>query len=124
MEERERRRLERKRKLLVERMGRIEEFLRGSVVLMKRPCTYPGCRKCASGERHPTWGLTVSEKGKTRTVYLGVKRLDAARRMTDNYRRLQAVVEQISTINRALLTGRVSTRKGADDAPVERGRGP
>ena len=90
MDVREARRLRQKRKLLLRRMAGIEEFLRGSVVLMKRPCTYPGCRKCASGERHPTWGLTVSEKGKTRTVYLGLRRLDAARRMTENYRRVQA----------------------------------
>ena len=81
MDEREAQRLQQKRKLLMGRMTRIEEFLRGSVVLMKRPCTYPRCRRCAAGERHPTWGLTVSEKGKTRTVYLGIKRLDTARRM-------------------------------------------
>jgi len=122
MDERERR-LERKRKLLMGRMARIEEFLRGSVVLMRRPCTHAKCRKCASGERHPTWGLTVSEQGKTRTVYLGAQRVDAARRMTGNYRRLRALVEQISAVNRALLTGRVSTRKGAGDVEAERGEG-
>lgn len=124
MDVREARRLRQKRKLLLRRMAGIEEFLRGSVVLMKRPCTYPGCRKCASGERHPTWGLTVSEKGKTRTVYLGLRRLDAARRMTENYRRLQTLVEQISTINRALVTGRASPRKGSGDVQAQRGRGP
>jgi hypothetical protein len=43
-------------------------------VLMKRKCTYPGCRKCAAGQRHPTWVLTYSREGKTRTVYLGEKR--------------------------------------------------
>ena len=124
MDEREVRRLERKRKLLLGRMARIEEFLRGSVVLMKRPCVYRGCRKCASGERHPTWGLTVSEKGRTRTVYLGVKRLDAARRMTQNYRRLRALVDQISAINRALVSGRGSTKKGSADGQIEGGQGP
>jgi len=124
MDDQEARRLQQKRRLLLRRMAQIEEFLRGSVVLMKRPCTYPRCRKCASGERHPTWGLTVSEKGKTRTAYLGVKRLDAARRMTGNYRRLQALVEQISQINRALVTGRVSIRKGPGDGQAEGGRGP
>ena len=124
MEEKEIRRLRMRRRLLWKRLAGIEEVLRGSVVLMKRPCTYPRCRKCASGERHPTWGLTVSEKGKTRTVYLGVKRLDAARRMTENYRRLQALVEQISTINRALATGRVSIRKGPGDGQAQDGQGP
>ena len=93
--------------------------MRGSVVLMKRPCTYEGCRKCAAGERHPTWVLTLSVKGKTRTVYLGSGRVDAARRMTENYRRLMALVEQAAEVNRVLLTGRVSVRKGRSD-----GQGP
>lgn len=122
MEEREARRLRQERTLLVRRMGRIEEFLRGSVVLMRRPCTSPRCRKCASGERHPTWGLTYSQAGKTRTVYLGAGRLDAARRMTENYRRLMALVEQAVEVNRALLTGRGPVRKGSDDATGERAR--
>lgn len=106
-------RLRIKRRMLLERMADVGEFVRGSVVLMKRPCTYAKCRKCATGQRHPTWGLTVSEKGKTRTVYLGVRRLEAARRMTENYRRLQGIIEQVSQINRALLQGRVSRRKGS-----------
>ena len=124
MDDREARRFQQKRRLLLRRMGQIEEFTRGSVVLMRRPCTYARCGRCASGARHPTWGLTVSEKGKTRTVYLGAKRLDAARRMTENYRRLQEIVEAISTINRALVAGRVPRVKGAEDEPAEGGRGP
>ncbi len=116
-------RLRIKRRMLLERMAEVGEFVRGSVVLMKRPCTYAGCRKCASGERHPTWGLTVSEQGKTRTMYLGVGRLAAARQMTRNYRRLQAIIEQVSQINRALLQGRVSRkRKGSGDG--QSGKGP
>jgi hypothetical protein len=125
MEEREARRLRQKRKLLLKRVAQIEEFLRGSVVLMKRPCTYNRCRKCASGERHPTWVLTVSIRGKTRTVYLGASRLDAARRMTENYRRLMALIEQAVEVNRALLTGRGSVRKGLRDVRGQgRGQGP
>ena len=125
MEEREARRLRQKRTLLLKRAAQIEEFLRGSVVLMKRRCVYPRCRKCASGERHPTWVLTVSLRGKTRTVYLGASRLDAARRMTENYRRLMALVEQAAEVNRVLLTGRDSVRKGLRDGQGEaRGQGP
>jgi hypothetical protein len=125
MEEKAERRLRQKRQLLRRRAAGIEEFVRGSVVLMKRPCTYDGCRKCAAGERHPTWVLTVSVQGKTRTVYLGAGRVDAARRMTENYRRLMALVEQAAEVNRVLLTGRDSVRKGRADGQGEaRGQGP
>jgi len=107
--------LKQKRKLLAKRMARIEEFVRGSVVLMKRPCTYPGCRKCASGERHPTWVLTLSRNGKTHTVYLGKKRLDAAKRMTENYRKLLALVEEIAELNLVLLRQSPARAKGGGD---------
>ena len=112
MTKKERRRLERRRTSLREQVASFEEFVRGSVVLMKRPCTYPRCRKCASGERHPTAVLTVSRHGKTHTVYLGRKRLDDARRMVENYRRLLALVEEIADVNLALLTDRPVAKKG------------
>ena len=103
MEAKELRRLRTKRRLLVKRMAGIEEVLRGSVVLMKRPCIYRGCRKCASGERHPTWALTVNQKGKTQTVYVGKTRLSEARRMVENYRRAKALLEEVAQINLVLF---------------------
>ena len=108
-------RLRIKRRMLMERVGGVGEFVRGSVVLMKRPCTYPGCRKCAAGTKHPTWVLTVSEKGKTRTVYLGAARVEAARQMTREYRRLTRLIDQVDRINRALLRRRGSRKKGGGD---------
>ena len=109
------RRLRQKRKLLLNRVAAIRDFARGSVVLMKRRCTYPGCRKCASGERHPTWVLTVSRHGKTHTVYLGKQRVREARRLTENHRRLMELVERIGEVNLALLKQRALPRKGEDD---------
>lgn len=122
MEEKELRLLSQKRKLLVKRASEIEEFLRGSVVLMKRRCVYPGCRKCASGERHPTWVLTFNQKGKTHTVYLGKSRLTEARRLVGNYRRAQALIEEIAQINLVLFRRKDPSGKGPDHG--ERGRGP
>jgi hypothetical protein len=118
------RRLKRRRRLLLRQADRIEEFVRGSVVLMRRKCTYPGCRKCASGERHPTWVLTVSRGGKTHTVYLGQKRLAAARRMTENYRRLSGLMEQIAEVNLALLREHAPGAKGPDHGGTGDGPGP
>ena len=115
MTNRERRRLERRRSALVRKLANVEEFVRGSVVLMKRRCTYPGCRKCAAGERHPTWVLTVSRRGKTQTVYLGERRLARARRMVESYRTLRALIQEIADINLALLTDRPLPTKGPSD---------
>jgi len=122
MEERERRRLLQKRKLLWKRAVEIEEFLRGSVVLMKRRCIFPGCRKCVSGERHPTWVLTVNQKGKTQTVYVGKSRLAEAKRLVENYRRARTLMEEAAQVNLLLFRGGNSSRKGKGDEP--RGQGP
>ena len=103
MNAKERRRLLQRRRLLVRRVAAVEEFVRGSVVLMKRKCIRPRCRRCAEGTGHPTWVLTVSEKGKTRTVYLGEKRLAEAQRLVANYRRMKEWIEEISRVNLALL---------------------
>ena len=115
MDANERRRLLRRRRLLVKRLAAVEEFVRGSVVLMKRKCVRARCRRCAEGEGHPTWVLTVSEGGKTRTVYLGEKRLAEARRLTANYRRASEWVEEIARVNLALLkAGAAETEEQSD----------
>ena len=122
MDERELRRLGQKRKLLWKRAAEIEEFLRGSVVLMKRRCIFAGCRKCASGERHPTWVLTVNQKGKTQTVYVGKSRLAEAKRLVENYRRARTLMEEVAQVNLLLFRDRDSSRKGTGHD--QRGGGP
>lgn len=112
MQDREPRHLRRERRALLKKLSAVGPFVRGSVVLMKRRCTYANCRKCASGQRHPTWVLTVSRAGKTHTVYLGKKRVADARRMVSNYRKLQGWIERIAAINLTLLTDKVLSRKG------------
>lgn len=87
-------------------------FVRGSVVLMKRRCTSPGCRRCAAGQGHPTWVLTVSRKGKTHTLYLGARRRVQAQQMAENYRRLQGLIEELAEVNLALLTGKPLAQEG------------
>ena len=121
MDATQRRHLRQKRTLLLKKLAKTKPFVRGSVVLMKRRCTYARCRKCASGERHPTWVLTVSCGGKTRTVYLGSKRVEKAKRMVDTYRTIQSWIEEVAQINLALLTDRsVPTKGGRDDAQRNR----
>ena len=106
------------RERVLRRVAGMQEFLRGSVVLMQRRCAQRRCRRCAAGGRHPTWVLTVSERGKTRTVYLGAGRAEQARRLAANYRQLQGWIEAASRINERLLVQRARPRtKGAGDGP-------
>lgn len=84
----------------------IQEFIRGSVVVLKRPCTYPGCRRCAQGLKHPALYHTVSQGGKTQTTYLGASLAEQARGQVAAYKRLLRLLEEVSQINLTLLTGK------------------
>jgi hypothetical protein len=89
---------------------------------MKRRCIFAGCRKCASGERHPTWVLTVNRKGKTHTVYVGQSRLAEAKRLVENYRRVKSLLEEVAQINLVLFRRKVTPRKGVEHG--QPGQGP
>lgn len=103
--------LRRKRTALRRKLASLGSFVRVSVVLMKRRRSCPGCRKCVSGQGHPTWVLTVSRKGNTHAVYLGPRRRVQAQKMAENYRRLLVLVEELAEVNRAFLTGKPQAGK-------------
>ena len=104
--------LQRRKKRLWNELRRYEDFLRGTVVLLKRRCTYPRCTACQEGEGHPTWYLSRKVKGKTRLTYLSKEKLEVARCGTEQYARLRALLEEIAEVNAEGLkasTGRRSS---------------
>ena len=103
--QRKKMRLGEKRRLL-KQMRSIREFIRGSVVVLKRPCSYPGCRRCQAGLKHPGLYHTVSKAGKTQTTYLGAALAPRCREWVEAYKRLLDLTERLSDINLALLTGK------------------
>ena len=63
--------------------------MRGSVVVI-------GTRS-----RQPYFSLNKDKK--TRIIYLGKKRVDKATEYSDNYKRLQEIVEEMTHLNMTLL---------------------
>ena len=92
------RRLELWQKLI--RMGHIA---RGSVVVLRRPCTRKSCRRCASGERHPATYLGYRKGGKLHWLYLPAKLIPRAREWVGNYRTLEALLGDVSQTNVEIL---------------------
>lgn len=79
--------------VLRERLRTLWPLLEGSVVVLRRPCTRPGCRRCAGGEKHPATYLSLRRAGKTQLVYLPARLIAEVTRGVANYRRVhQAVV--------------------------------
>jgi hypothetical protein len=77
--------------------------LRGS--LLQRTIHHSsGCLKCARGEGHPLWVLTVGYPGgKTRQVSLRPEQVLQVRKALQQYRKFKRNLEAISELNQFLL---------------------
>jgi hypothetical protein len=93
----------RKREKLAGQLSSPVGILRGS--LLQRTIHHSsGCQKCARGEGHPLWVLTVGYPGgKTRQVSLRPEQVPGVRKALDDYRGFKQNLEAISELNQLLL---------------------
>ena len=91
------------------------ELLRGS--LLERTVRHrDGCPKCARGEGHQVFVLTVSYAGgRTRQLSVRRERVAEVRRWLDNYRKLKEAVEAICELNHELLRPKARSGRTAHD---------
>src|SRR5271167_1112987 len=93
----------RKREKIAAQLSSASEVLRGS--LLQRTIHHSaGCLKCARGEGHPLWVLTVGYPGgRTRQVSLRPKQAPRVRKAIGDYRDFKQALEAISELNQFLL---------------------
>ena len=93
----------RKRKKLLETLPITGELLRGT--LLQRVVRHKsGCPKCARGEGHQVYVLTVGYgRRQTRQISVRRERVTEVRRWLDNYQKLKETIEQICQLNHDLL---------------------
>lgn len=93
----------RKREKLAAQLSSASGILRGS--LLRRTVRHSsGCLKCARGEGHPLWVLTVGYPGgKTRQVSLRPQQVPQVRKALERYREFKQSLEAISELNQFLL---------------------
>jgi hypothetical protein len=93
----------RKREKLAAKLSSAIGVLRGS--LLQRMIHHSsGCSKCARGEGHPLWVLTVGYPGgKTRQVSLRPDQVPQVRKAIEGYRNFKRSLEAISELNQFLL---------------------
>jgi hypothetical protein len=91
------------REKLVGKLPITGELLRGS--LLERTVYHrSGCPKCARGEGHQVFVLTVSYPGgRTRQFSVRRERVDEVRRWLSNYQDLKEAIEAICEVNHDLL---------------------
>ena len=82
-------RTKRKVRRLQEKLGRLGPLMRGSLVVI--------------GTKNKQPYFSLNQAGKTRLIYLGKKREKIARAYSDNYKKLLAIVEEMTILNMELL---------------------
>jgi hypothetical protein len=92
-----------KRDKLTAQLSSPREVLRGS--LLQRTVRHSsGCLKCARGEGHPLWVLTVGYPGgKTRQLSLHPGQIPRVRKALQRYQAFKQGLEAISELNQFLL---------------------
>lgn len=93
----------RTRQKLVSKLPISGELLRGS--LLERTVRHnKGCAKCARGEGHRVFVLTVTYAGgRTQQFSVRRERVAEVRRWLDNYQKLKQAIETICELNHELL---------------------
>jgi len=88
---------------LWQKLIRAGDVARGSVVVLRRPCTRKGCRRCAAGERHPATYLGYRQAGKLHWLYLPAKLIPRAKEWVRNYRAMERLLAEVSETNIGIL---------------------
>src|SRR6266550_2977865 len=102
----------RARQKLVGKLPVTGELLRGS--LLERTIRHTkDCPKCARGEGHHVFVLTVTYPGgRTRQLSVRRERVDEVRRWLSNYQDLKEAIETICEFNHNLLRPEAAASKG------------
>jgi len=100
---RRRTQLEAQRERLLGELRGLPDLMRGKVFERERKCGRASCTCASGGPRHPGLQLTVNLKGRTRTRYVRQGERAAVEAKVATYRRLWALVEELTEVNLALL---------------------
>jgi len=106
----------RSRQKLVGKLPVTGELLRGA--LLERTVRHTkDCAKCARGEGHRVFVLTVTYAGgRTRQFSVRRERVDEVRRWLNNYQELKEAIEAICELNHELLRPeRAASKRGKGD---------
>ena len=114
------RELEGLRSLVLDRIGAVPEFRRGSLQVGYRKCGRARCRCARPGEQghgpRGLWTRTVKGAVGSRGQYIPVEKIDQVRAELDGYAQFAGLIEDYVEINEALCRARLG--------PPQRGRRP
>jgi hypothetical protein len=77
-------------------LERADGMAHGSLIRMARRCGNPTCRCTLKDQKHVSWCLGVSEKGRTRMKHIPKAEEGAVQRWVKQYQQARQLLEQIS----------------------------
>ena len=77
-------------------LERSDGLIHGSLIRMTRRCGKAGCRCALKGQKHQSWYLGVTTKGKPRMKHIPSAQESQVRRWVDAYQRARSLLEEMS----------------------------
>lgn len=113
--------LQRRRDAKLKKLADTGPVLDGSLAQIAVRCGNPNCR-CARGQKHRSHILKRDVRGKTQSLYVPLDMLEDVRRWVKEYRRVRALLRDISELNREIIRSYVGTKRAraARQAAAER----
>jgi len=75
-----------------ERIDALWPLAKGSVSEVRKPCSRPGCKACASGRKHPALIFTYRKDGKLRCRHVRPGQEAVLRKAIENGRKLERLL--------------------------------
>jgi len=95
--------LEAQRRRLVSKITSLDPWIEGTFVSTSRRCGKKNCVCHQGGAKHPVLYLTWKENGKTLSLYVPRRREVDVRRWTDNFKKLKALIREVTLLQRQLI---------------------
>ena len=99
------------RSRLMKLLSQSEPLARASLVTMARVCGKKGC-KCAEGDKHVSLYLAARIGKKRQMLYVPSELEDMARRLVDNVKKVDELLEEMSQASLERFAQRKTQRKG------------
>ena len=64
----------------------------GTLPLVRKTCSNPNCRLCASGGRHPAWTFVFRKDGRSRCMHVQPRHVEIVRKAVENGRKLEKMI--------------------------------
>jgi len=84
------------RSQLLQLLKQADGLVHGSMILMRRRCGNPNCRCATKDQKHQSWYLGMTRKGKTRMKHIGKDKEPMVRRWAEADRKARHLLDQIS----------------------------